>query len=268
MPSSDLPVWKQMVAGGAAGFSSCLAGYPMDLIKTSLQAQKLDMKGLMREKVLNIWRGSLFPLLVGTASGAFYFMILEQTRSLIKRRTGTENLTTSLEFLAGAASGFVSGLMPSFSEVVKINLQINRTNYKNSFDFVTKQWNREMIRVYFRSFCLCTAIGALGSGTFFSTYFYVYNNFFKNSKLAGFYSGAVSSFVTWNVVFWFDMVKTLVISSGKEFSVDRLKMQMRSMKSKDLAAIYLLGVVRGVTADSFSLLTYDVVTKLLKHEKL
>lgn len=225
------------------------------------------MRSVVAEGVTKIWRGSFFPLMVSACSGAFYFMLLEQTRSFLRRQLKIENLTTRMEFAAAAFCGFVSGILPGFSEVVKINLQINRTQSSNSFDFVRNN-RKNMFGVYFRSLILCMGMGTLCSGLFFSLYFYVYHNLYKDSKLVGLYSGATAGFITWNLIFILDTMKTMIIASGKEFSSQRIMDQLRNFKRKDLALIYCVGTIRGIISDSTSLFAYDITTKLLKHENI
>lgn len=250
-----------VVSGCAGGFFYTLGGFPFDLLKTLHQTQAAGANELRKEPFWNLWRGSFFPLLVGTANGATYFTLMEFSRKFIEERFTLHCSKFKKDFIAGACTGIVYGAVQSFAEVVKVNLQVNRSTQRNSVQFFISSLNREMSGVYLRSFVMSIGLEMLASGVFFASYFHFQEKVFGGSRCGALLSGSVAGVVTWNAVFLLDTARTQAIASGKKGS---LSLSIQSLQGRGLRMAYAWGLARATVSDGCSLFAYDSFSKMLR----
>ncbi|KZT40846.1 mitochondrial carrier, partial [Sistotremastrum suecicum HHB10207 ss-3] len=126
---------KTVACATAASFVSTLAGYPLDSLKSRLQASRVPMSvpslavAVFREEgVAGFFRGLWIPLMTISAVRAASFTIYGNTKEFLK----TRDLLTKFNFLnvagAGGLGGAMAGALISFGsapfELMKIRRQL------------------------------------------------------------------------------------------------------------------------------------------------
>lgn len=127
--------------GAIAGGIGAAAVYPIDLVKTRLQNQRLGVeqrlynggidcfqKVIRNEGFLGLYRG-LFPQLLGVApEKAIKLAMNDLMRSVLKKQDGT--LTLLSEVIAGGCAGASQVVFTNPLEIVKIRLQVQGESFK------------------------------------------------------------------------------------------------------------------------------------------
>ncbi|KAF9160046.1 hypothetical protein DFQ27_003105 [Actinomortierella ambigua] len=141
--SADVSTSKflsKLGAGAVAGIVGVLIVYPLDMVKTRLQNQKLDAHGRLqykggvdcfrqvvaKEGVRGLYRG-MVPNLIGiTPEKAIKLAVNDFAREYWAAKTGTseENLAIPYGMLAGATAGFCQVIATNPMEIVKIQMQV------------------------------------------------------------------------------------------------------------------------------------------------
>ena len=267
MSERSLSFGENLVAGGFSGFCFIFCSYPIDLLKTLYQAQSFDYRTLKRENIFGLWRGSLFPVLLGAASGMTYFTLIEGSRDLLRKRLGQSTLSAKSEFIAGAATGFVAGVIQNFVDVVKINLQVYRGGNLNSLQFLRQTLQQHAYRMYLRPLFLSAVTKMWATGVFLSTYFHTYKQFPPHSNYTGLICGGLAGLISWNASFLLDTLRTLMISSRQSVSWVELVRQVVFMDRQTLINVYLLGLLRAVVSGGCSFFAYDLASKFIKADR-
>lgn len=129
MPASELPFWKRVLAGGAAGGLSIFAVNPTDVVKARLQNSRtpLPLGGTLAQVwrnagVRGLWAGwspNVARCFVGNAAELGCYDQFKQT--LIEKGFPAGGAATHLAASAGA--GFVSSIASTPVDVLKTRLQ-------------------------------------------------------------------------------------------------------------------------------------------------
>lgn len=122
---------KAFVAGGVAGVAQISSSYPLDTIKTRLQAErdrgKLSglgntlVKTLRYEGVRGLYKGMASPVVGVAFLNSFLFAANERLKQLAARvrGVGVGQLTVIDVAIAGGAAGVVQGFAASPVELIK-----------------------------------------------------------------------------------------------------------------------------------------------------
>ncbi|ORX85571.1 mitochondrial carrier [Basidiobolus meristosporus CBS 931.73] len=136
----------KLVNGAIAGIVGTLIIYPLDMVKTRLQNQKMDASGNLRYKggvhcfktilktegARGLYRG-LVPNLVGiTPEKAIKLAVNDYAREYLARenQVDPEHLPIHLGMVAGATAGFCQVIATNPMEIVKIQMQVAGTELK------------------------------------------------------------------------------------------------------------------------------------------
>lgn len=111
-------LWDGAVAGAAAGVVVESALYPIDTIKTRLQA--------VRDGGKIVWRG-LYSGLAGNLAGVFpasalFVGVYELTKQILEK-SFPDNLSALAQLMAGAVGGAASSIVRVPTEVIKQRMQ-------------------------------------------------------------------------------------------------------------------------------------------------
>ncbi|XP_043285091.1 mitochondrial 2-oxodicarboxylate carrier [Venturia canescens] len=148
----------QIGAGGSAGFVEVCIMHPMDLVKTRFQLQVKPSMGFdphyytgIRDCMMKMyrseglgafWKGIVPPIIVETPKRAVKFFTFEQYKQFFL--FGADSPTPLTFALAGFCAGVTEGILVNPFEVIKVQLQSNRKQVKESPS--TLAVTREIVR--------------------------------------------------------------------------------------------------------------------------
>ncbi|KAK9833663.1 hypothetical protein WJX74_002192 [Apatococcus lobatus] len=180
-PEDVLTFRGHMVAGAVAGTAEHLAMYPVDTIKTRMQAlshpgQQLRgstlaraTKAVIRREGIRGLYGGFWAVAAGAGPAhALYFSAYEAAkRALNGDRPGHHPLATGA---AGVVATLVNdGVMVPF-DVVKQRLQVARSPYKGVTDCIMKMLRYEGVGAFYRSFRTTIVMNVPFTAVHFATY--------------------------------------------------------------------------------------------------
>ncbi|KAL7066918.1 putative carrier protein [Cryptosporidium serpentis] len=165
--SGDIPFWKHAIAGSAAGVVEHTSIFPLDTIKTILQADHLKKRSAIYDAVnyiklrgvSSLFRGFKAAIIGNVPAHAAMF----STYELCRRTFSTKNLEVSegnyryidifdkliAPALCGGTAVFVHDSIVTPMDVVKQRLQLG--SYKNIFDCIKHMVKSEGPMSLFRS---------------------------------------------------------------------------------------------------------------------
>ena len=172
MPESMSCFTQHMLSGAVAGTTEHLAMYPVDTIKTRMQAStsRIEFVGLLeaiatREGLRGFSRGATAVALSAGPAHAVYFATYERVKNMIvtARRGGAQAgpaaggagpwVSELLGYsLAGAAATMAADAVATPLDVVKQRMQLPTTAYRNVFDCTAQILKKEGVAAFFRSY--------------------------------------------------------------------------------------------------------------------
>ncbi|SCU87675.1 LAMI_0D07030g1_1 [Lachancea mirantina] len=276
--------------GSVAGCIGATLVYPIDLIKTRMQAQRnfsqyknsLDCirKIFAREGIRGIYSG-LGPQLIGVApEKAIKLTVNDYTRNLLMDQYG--HIAASLEILAGASAGACQVIFTNPLEIVKIRMQV-RSEYASEVAHSKMDALAVLKSLGFRG--LYRGVGACllrdvpFSAIYFPTYAHLKKDFFnhdpndKNKRpklktwellLAGGLAGMPAAFLTTP----FDVIKTRLQIDPKsgETRYDGIIHAARTILKEESFRSFFKGsgarVLRSSPQFGFTLAAYEIFQNL------
>src|SRR3989338_5437320 len=130
----NLSIHVKIVVGAVAGIIGTLSIFPVDMVKTRLQASKgSTFRGpfdcakqlLAKEGVRGFYRGLPVNLIGVTPEKAIKLAANETFRELLENEDGSIDLAK--EMLAGASAGFCQVIATNPMELLKIRMQMQAT---------------------------------------------------------------------------------------------------------------------------------------------
>ncbi|XP_014251535.1 mitochondrial glutamate carrier 1-like isoform X1 [Cimex lectularius] len=141
--SGKLPLKKEMVAGGMAGFCQIVITTPMELLKIQMQdagrvaalakaegkiipktsATSLAMDLLREKGIVGLYKGTAATMLRDVSFSIVYFPMFARLNSLGPRKKNSDEAVFWWSFLSGCASGSIAALFVNPFDVVKTRLQ-------------------------------------------------------------------------------------------------------------------------------------------------
>jgi solute carrier family 25 carnitine/acylcarnitine transporter 20/29 len=182
----DSVVIQQFMAGSFAGLFGVVMSHPIDTIKTRIQSGvSQNIKSAIQMR--NFYSGIKSPLFGVPLEKSIVF--------------GFYNLSKKYninDFVSGIIGGFMSTLIVTPVEYIKINLQ-NNVKFQN-IPF------RNMYNGFIPTICRETP----GFGIYFTTYNYLNKNYNLNkSYMLNFIYGGVSGLGAWIFIYPADLIKTI-----------------------------------------------------------
>lgn len=187
--------------GGSVG---TIVSHPFDTIKTRLQSNnsKTIIEALKKG---NLYSGLHAPLLGIMLEKSIVFGFYEKSKEIIKN-----------DFVNGLIAGFMSTVIVTPIDKIKINFQNNQLKINNIENmkilFNPKNLYRGFIPTIFRE--------TPGFGIYFSTYNYLNNNYnYEKNFFKNFTFGALSGLNAWIFIYPADLIKTKLQSSVEKQNV-------------------------------------------------
>ncbi|QDZ20517.1 mitochondrial solute carrier protein [Chloropicon primus] len=154
---------KYMVAGSAAGITEHVAMFPVDTIKTRMQALavpgagvestvRLAMRSIIRtEGIKGLYSGVGAVAIGAGPSHGLYFVVYEYMKSFLGVTNDDKHKPFETGFAAAAATVVADAFMTPL-DVVKQRLQLANSPYVGLMDCVNKTLRQEGINAFFRSY--------------------------------------------------------------------------------------------------------------------
>jgi len=177
-----LPVHREMLAGGCAGFCQIVVTTPMELLKIQLQdagrlaateggkaaGKKMSAmsitKELLRTKgIVGLYKGTGATMLRDVSFSIVYFPLFANLNSLGPRKApGSSESVFWWSFISGCASGSISAAVVNPADVVKTRLQLlnkgaSEASYKGIGDAFVRIFKTEGPSAFFKG-ALCRMI--------------------------------------------------------------------------------------------------------------
>lgn len=233
---------KHFLGGLAGGVTGTVAAYPLDTLKVRLQSgcvaishpssiSLLKTSYYTSDKFRTLFRGIGSPLLTLAPANALAFYIENQAMSYLQEETVRNHI------LAGAASGVFQTFLNSPTELIKIQMQINETRFKNSFScgkYILEKhgmcgMRRGMLITLFREVPAFAGYFGMYDLMVNDVLGYQYGNAMMDD-VKPFIAGGVAGMISWYVTYPVDCVKTRIqatdLSSGEK---PRIRTVMRQI---------------------------------------
>ena len=204
-----------------AGIVQTIVGHPLDTIKTRIQIDNNNVNNVLNnvrknENLLLLYKGGLMPLFGNSFLNCFLFTYHYNLNKKINNH-----------YLTGLLTGTISGLILCPLELIKCNLQNNRTNKKSKMKEIIKKIKLKEIRLQ-NGLLLSLIRDSIGLSIYFGSYEKLQEQN-KNPLLNGGIAGSLS----WLYSYPIDVLKT-----KKQISNDKLYNIIKKMSLK----MYLNGL--------------------------
>ncbi|CAL9184658.1 unnamed protein product, partial [Musa hybrid cultivar] len=168
-----LRFWQFMVAGSVAGLVEHTAMFPVDTLKTRMQAgSPLGMRQALRavlslEGTFGLYRGLGAMSLGAGPAHAVYFSVYELSKESLAR--GNPN-NPVVHAASGVLATVVSDAVFTPMDTVKQRLQLKGSPYRGVMDCVARVLREEGFRAFFASYKTTVVMNAPYTAVHFATY--------------------------------------------------------------------------------------------------
>lgn len=224
---------KEFVAGGFGGIAGIVSGYPLDTIRVRQQscASPASAFNILRrvaatEGPLALYRGMAAPLASVTFQNAMVFQIYAVlSRAFDRKVPASDPPSYKGVTLGGFGTGALQSLMLTPVELVKIRLQLQRSNvpnyknpvtsYKGPTDVARSIFRQEGWRGIYRGLTITVLRDAPAHGLYFWTYEYVREQLHPGCRKNGqesfrtmLIAGGLAGVASWICCYPLDVIKT------------------------------------------------------------
>lgn len=173
-----LKFWQYMVAGSAAGLIEHTAMFPVDTLKTRMQAQyppcrrrfglRETLRSVLRAQgVFGLYRGINAMGLGAGPAHAVYFSVYEFSKKVLSRGNPNNPIAHAA---SGVAATIISDAVFTPMDTVKQRLQLAKSPYKGVTDCVRKVVRQEGFRPFYVSYKTTVVMNAPFTAVHFATY--------------------------------------------------------------------------------------------------
>jgi solute carrier family 25 iron transporter 28/37 len=254
--SEGMTFRQHMIAGAAAGIMEHIVMFPVDTVKTRMQAgisqgspaYRSVFDGIRtiaaKEGITRLYRGMFAIASAAVPSHALYFATYEFCKE--KLGGNAPGYHVAIHALSGAAATMAHDSAVTPLDVVKQRLQVFDSKYTGVFDVIRTTFRREGFRAFYASYPVTVLMNIPYMGVHFATYEAVLhtltpdgNHSTRHELFAGLCAGALGGFVSTP----FDVIKTTIQIDESTTKRD-IKTAAREIKMKYGAR----GLMRGATA--------------------
>lgn len=178
-PAHDgLHFWQFMVAGSIAGTVEHMAMFPVDTIKTQMQALgtcplrsasiRTALDGILKsEGIAGLYRGIGAMGLGAGPAHAVYFSVYESCK---KKFSGGNPNNSAAHAISGVFATVASDAVFTPMDTVKQRLQLSESPYKGVLDCVKRVLKEEGIKAFYASYKTTVLMNAPYTAVHFATY--------------------------------------------------------------------------------------------------
>lgn len=269
------------IAGAVSGAASVVVGHPLDTVKVRLQISDpskysgtLDCfkKMVSSEGTVALFRGMMSPMLFASVINAIVFSSYESCLATFQGETTARNNYDYI-FVAGALSAIPSCIVLGPTDLIKIRLQKDSTEYKGTMDCLLKNFKRAGFRGLMQG-TVATAVRDMPAlGSYFASYHYLKLTLdpYVDETLNPFISGASAGIVSWIIAYPLDVVKTIIqampaTTNNKEQSIFRIFHAMYSQQGGVKLLYRGLGasLIRSIPVNGVVFPVYEYTNILLR----
>ncbi|KAL5709798.1 hypothetical protein ACHQM5_020442 [Ranunculus cassubicifolius] len=176
VPSYDgLKFWQFMVAGSIAGCVEHMAMFPVDTLKTHMQAtgscfslRQALIPVLKTEGLIGFYRGINAMALGAGPAHAVYFSVYEFSKDFFSRRGNTDS--AAAHAVSGVFATVASDAVFTPMDMVKQRLQLRSSPYKGVVDCVKRVFAEEGFGAFYASYRTTVLMNAPFTAVHFATY--------------------------------------------------------------------------------------------------
>ncbi|EPS73250.1 hypothetical protein M569_01508, partial [Genlisea aurea] len=181
-PHGGLKFWQFMVAGSVAGSVEHMAMFPVDTIKTRMQAitAASPSKAAVRPPSLLsiikfegfgvLYRGILAMALGAGPAHAVYFSVYETFKRILSRNEGGGGGSSLSHAVSGVAATVASDAVITPMDVVKQRLQLKGSPYRGVRDCVRRVATEEGVGGFYASYKTTVVMNAPFTAVHFAAY--------------------------------------------------------------------------------------------------
>jgi hypothetical protein len=263
------------IAATHAAFFSILCGYPLDSIKTRMQAYKYQntltcIKTTWQlEGVRGFYRGVL-PLIASTTTlRAVSWNIYTNFKSKLDMEIYWK------AFFAGSGTGFIMSMFGAPIEFIKVQRQLQSTDRKdipkNLLSWIKYIYNKRGVSGFYSGYRLHAPVDVLGTGFYFMIYesikHYGLDYGFKMDflSLAG---GGISGALSWIIVFPIDVMKSLYQKQALDKKSTLKELVRGRYEEMGLRGFYRglsMQLIRSIPVHSINFFVYERVLNYCKN---
>ncbi|KAK4274866.1 hypothetical protein QN277_018033 [Acacia crassicarpa] len=177
-PDDELPFWQLMIAGSIAGCVEHMAMFPVDTVKTHMQALgSCPIKSVSVRQALQsilksegpsaLYRGIGAMGLGAGPAHAVYFSCYEVCKKYFSH--GDPKNSTA-HAISGVCATVVSDAVFTPMDMVKQRLQLSNSGYKGVWDCVKRVLSEEGLGAFYASYRTTIVMNAPFTAVYFSTY--------------------------------------------------------------------------------------------------
>jgi solute carrier family 25 carnitine/acylcarnitine transporter 20/29 len=227
MNNININNFKEYIAGGSAGLSQVIVGYPLDTIKTNLQNGFSNTKTLSFKQLM---RGIKYPLSASIISNIAFF----GNYDIIYKYTNST-------WLSGAATGFIGSFILNPFEIRKVRQQ-----------FINQPEKLRIFQGIYGGLTYTISRETIGNAFYFSAYHFAHDNLGYHPFIAGGFAGINS---------WFWSYPLDVIKTRKQ-----LDLSLNLYKIIHMGSLFnglSIALIRGFIVNGSSFWVYDKFKKIL-----
>jgi len=232
---------KHFVGGFCGGITGTIAAYPLDTVKVRLQSgciqvqpptlrEIIKVSFLTSDKFRHLFRGIASPLVTLAPSNALAFYVENRTMNYLQEESIKNHI------VSGMVSGIGQALINGPTELVKIQMQVHETAFKNSFSCARQIVAEHGILKLSRgvTVTLCREVPAFGC--YFGSYDVIVRDLLKYSggdgifdRIKPFIAGGFAGMISWYATYPIDCMKTRIQASGvtEEVSLRKTWLDLR-----------------------------------------
>jgi hypothetical protein len=265
------PNFINSLAGATQATLVTITGYPFDLVKTRLQANRYPntfeciKKTYMRGGITSFYRGSAMPWL----SHMIKRPIQHPLSEYMKNYAENNHATFFSNYFIGASTAVLGSFTGTPLQVIKVNMQStlkDGAKYQNSWQFIKYHYKQRGIVGFYRGFVSTLMKDGVFGMSFVGNYYTFRDIIGSDRWWKNFISSATAHCITWCLFIPIDYVKTTIQrNTNKKLTIPNV---VRKTIKTDGLRVFWRGVIpaclRTIPVSGFSMIGYEFVRQKYK----
>lgn len=264
-----MPFFDAFISGAFAGSAALIATHPFDTVRVQIQNQM----GGQKKSGLDFWKAnSIFKLYRGVPSPIVGSVVVNSVLFGVEKNVN-ENIDHFIEgqyakkTISGGVSGFVSGMILTPIELVKIRMQTFESPHKNTWLCARHIVTNEGLFALTRGFLLTVTRETPACAIYFTCYELFKNLFDANNGNVGlkvFTAGGLAGCMSWIFTYPVDVFKTRFQANTNYTRIsDCIKETIKTGGSFSMTRGLTVTIIRAFIYNGVAFFTEDFVRKSL-----